>query len=155
MPTKDEKTAANEAAEQARTEREALKALADRATNYLDKDRVTVAQAKAYRDLLGDSPLETLGLDQEAATGAANKTKLLPKEDQERIRQLYSGLTPSHQWLKAVVATALALENQEEEAQGGAPGSPPHARQTDRGKPHGRLLPPVDDSATTPERCHR
>jgi hypothetical protein len=94
---------------------ELRKGRAEAATRYLDKDRVTPTQFAAYEALLAEgegSPLEVLGIDREAAEAHASKVKLLPTEDRKRINALMSGLTPSHVWLKAIIATALHLEDE-------------------------------------------
>lgn len=94
--------------------------LAELATAYLDKkadgtprDKVTRAQAARYRELLGDSPLETLGVSLEDAELAARKEKVLPKADNDRIRALMAELPTSHVWVKAILATAVAIEGQQ------------------------------------------
>ena len=96
------------------------KVLAERATAYLDKDRVTRAQALVYQELLtsgptGD-PLEDFlpGATIEEAMSWANKSVATPKEVKDRLRDAYSHLKPSHQWLKAVIATAIALKTEDE-----------------------------------------
>lgn len=93
------------------------KDLAARATEYLDKDKVTPSQARAYTEFLGDSPLTHSVLanyDRDTLVAIAAKQASLSKEDAAAFRQAYSSLTPSHQWLKAIVATALALDDSTE-----------------------------------------
>jgi hypothetical protein len=104
------------------------KQLAEQATAYLDKDRVTRAQAEAYRELLtsgetGD-PMEDFlpGVDIEDAIAYAGKSKATPTELRDSLRSAYSDLKPSHQWLKAVIATAVAL-HQEMQEEGEEPDS--------------------------------
>jgi hypothetical protein len=102
-----------------------VKQLAEEATGFLDKDRVTRAQAAAYQELLtggptGD-PMEDFlpGVELEDAIAYANKTKATPTELRDNLRMAYADLKPSHQWLKAVIATAVALKQREEAEEAG------------------------------------
>lgn len=99
-----------------------MKELADAATELLDKDRVTRAQAVAYTELLTSGPTGDPLADflpevsVEDAIAYANKSKTPPTELRDNLRLAYSDLKPSHQWLKAFIATAVVLHEQREEA---------------------------------------
>jgi hypothetical protein len=92
------------------------KDLAERATAHLDKDRVTRAQAAEYVKLLtsGDSgsPMADFlgGIEADQAIKFSKKQEATPTELRDSLRSAYSHLKPSHQWLKAVIATAVELQ---------------------------------------------
>lgn len=80
----------------------------------IKNDTVRVKQAESYLELFGDEdPMEHPALagltaEQLAAicqSGAAT----IPLEDRKKRAESYMHLTPSHQWLKGIAATALAL----------------------------------------------
>jgi hypothetical protein len=101
-----------------------------RRPRYLDKDRVTRAQAEAYRELLtsGDPP-GTPWRTSSLACRHRGRDCLRGQERRPPRRSsaiacgcAYSDLKPSHQWLKAVIATAVAL-HQEMQEEGEEPDS--------------------------------
>ena len=95
-----------------------VKELATRASTFMDKsDVVRVSQAKAYAEILGEQPFAEGGLFEgvsvEDAVAYANKTKAVPADLKQKVRDAYAELKPSYQWLKAFVATAIAINDPE------------------------------------------
>jgi hypothetical protein len=89
--------------------------VATRATSFMDlNDVVRKTQAAAYAEILGEHPFAEggvlEGVSLEDARDWAAKRKATPDPVKQRIRDAYSNLKPSYQWLKAFIATGIAIE---------------------------------------------
>lgn len=85
--------------------------LATLATEYLDKDKVTPAQARAYTELFGEDPTTFApfqGLPVPALVAIAGGVRL-PASASKPLHEACSGLVKSHVWPKAIAATYLVL----------------------------------------------
>lgn len=89
--------------------------IAARATTFMDlNDVVRKTQAAAYTEILGEHPFAEggvlEGVSLEDARDWAAKRKATPDPVKQRIRDAYGNLKPSYQWLKAFIATGIAIE---------------------------------------------
>lgn len=104
--------------------------LLEKANTLMPKDKVRLAQLKAYEQLLGDNPMEHIIITTLLSMGEGRDLPWLEsvasgqasvRKERAAVKEHYEHLTSSHQWLKGIVAAALAIEatRQEQEQEAG------------------------------------